>query len=146
MKGDKNFERDGIKIWTEVHMTYPRLVLGGEEDVRTLEGETAALSIPAGTQVGAVLRIAGKGLPRTNGNVRGDLFVRVRMEVPTRASEEEKEILRQLDDKVKIIDKTNCQSQDQSGRAYSRSDFHLLVFGAHNRPTGAKYYHGLLFQ
>jgi len=100
VKGDKNFERDGINLWTEVHTTYPRLVLGGEENVKTLEGETAVLTIPSGTQVGSVLRIQGKGLPRTNGTVRGDLFVRVRMEVPTKTSEEEKEYLRKLDDKA----------------------------------------------
>ena len=114
MKEDTNFERDGINLWTEVHTTYPRLVLGGEEDVKTLEGETAALSIPAGTQVGAVLRIAGKGLPRTNGTIRGDLFVRVRMEVPTRASEEEKELLQKLDERVGNENETEKRVQEMN--------------------------------
>lgn len=100
VKDNKNFERDGINLWTEVYTTYPRLVLGGEEEVKTLEGETANLKIPSGTQVGSVLRISGKGLPRTNGTVRGDLFVRIRMDVPTRTSEEEKELLKKLDDKA----------------------------------------------
>lgn len=100
VKQSKEFERDGINLWTEIHTTYPRLVLGGEEDVKTLEGETAALKIPAGTQVGAVLRIQGKGLPRMNSSARGDLFVRIRMDVPKRTTEEEKELLMKLDDKA----------------------------------------------
>jgi len=100
VKQSGEFERDGINLWTEVRTTYPKLVLGGEEDVKTLEGETAALKIPEGTQVGSVLRIQGKGLPRMNSSLRGDLFVRIMMDVPKRPSEEEKELLRKLDDKA----------------------------------------------
>lgn len=98
VKQDKIFERDGINLWTGITTTYPRLVLGGEETVITLEGEKAVLKIPGGTQVGAVLRIAGKGLPRANGTTRGDLFVRIRIDVPTRVNEVEKEYLRKLDE------------------------------------------------
>ena len=100
IKDNKNFERDGINLWTGVTTTYSRLVLGGEEDVKTLEDETAILKIPAGTQVGSVLRLPGKGVPRLNSTTRGDLFVRVNLDVPTRTSEEEKELLRKLDEKA----------------------------------------------
>lgn len=98
VKDDRRFERDGINLWTGVTTTYPKLVLGGEAPVTTLEGETAMLRIPAGTQVGAVLRLQGKGLPKINQpKIRGDLFVRVRIDVPTKVSEMEKELLRKLD-------------------------------------------------
>ena len=100
IKDNKNFERDGINLWTGITTTYSRLVLGGEEDVKTLEGETATLKIPSGTQVGSVLRLPGKGVPRLNSTTRGDLFVRVNLDVPTKTSEEEKELLRKLDDKA----------------------------------------------
>ena len=99
IKRDAAFERDGINLWTGVVTTYPKLVLGGEAQVKTLDGETMALKIPAGTQVGSVLRIPGKGLPKINNpNVRGDMFVRVRIEVPTKVSDMEKELLKKLDD------------------------------------------------
>lgn len=98
IKADSRFERDGINLWTGVTTTYPKLVLGGEATVETLDGEKVALRIPAGTQVGAVLRIAGKGLPRINSpKTRGDMFVRVRINVPTKVSEMEKELLMKLD-------------------------------------------------
>ena len=100
VKEDKRFEREGINLWADIVTTYPRLVLGGTEDVVTIDGETAKVTIPAGTQVGAVLRLAGKGLPKFRGNSRGDLFLRVKISVPTRVSEEEKECLRKLDDKA----------------------------------------------
>jgi len=98
VRQDKRFEREGINLWTDVVTTYSRLVLGGTEDVDTLEGETAKVTIPPGTQVGAVLRIQGKGLPRFRGNMRGDLFLRVGMKVPTKVTESERECLKKLDE------------------------------------------------
>jgi molecular chaperone DnaJ len=100
VKDDKRFEREGINLWAEMLTTYPRLVLGGTEEVITLEGETAKVTIPPGTQVDSVLRIPGKGLPKFRGTSRGDLFLRVKIKVPTRTSEEDKELLRRLDDKA----------------------------------------------
>ena len=97
---DKMFRRDGMNLWTEVTTTYPRLVLGGEETVRTIDGETISLTIPSGTQVGGVLRIAGKGLPRMGQNGRGNMFVRVMMDVPGKVSVAEKELLTKLDEKA----------------------------------------------
>ena len=97
VKQDKKFDRDGTNLWTGIVTTYPKLVLGGEETVETLEGEKAVLTIPAGTQVGTVLRMPGKGLPRVNSSIRGDLLVRVSVEVPKKVSEEERELLLKLD-------------------------------------------------
>lgn len=100
IKEDKNFQRDGINLWSEVTTTYPKLVLGGEEEVKTIDGETISITIPSGTQIGGVLRITGKGLPKLNQNVRGNMFVRVRMDVPKRVSPYEKELLSKLDDQA----------------------------------------------
>ncbi|MCL1811265.1 MAG: molecular chaperone DnaJ [Methanomassiliicoccaceae archaeon] len=98
IKQDKNFQRDGMNLWSEVTTTYPKLVLGGEETVKTIDGETISLSIPPGTQIGGVLRIAGKGLPKLNQSTRGNMFVRVRMDVPGKVSPYEKELLTKLDE------------------------------------------------
>lgn len=97
IKKDLDFDRDGPNLWTVIDTTYPKLVLGGEETVSTLEGEKVALKIPAGTQFGTVLRIPGKGLPKVNSSSRGDLLVRVTMTVPKKVSEDEKELLQKLD-------------------------------------------------
>lgn len=98
IKQSSTFERDGQNLWTGVKTTYPKLVLGGEATVKTIDGDTAVLKIPAGTQVGAVLRMSGKGLPKMNSTIRGDMFVRVMIEVPKKVSEMEKELLKKLDD------------------------------------------------
>ncbi|MGN0099099.1 MAG: molecular chaperone DnaJ [Candidatus Methanomethylophilaceae archaeon] len=101
VKQDKVFDRDGSNLWTGITTSYPKLVLGGEETVETLEGEKVLLRIPAGTQVGTVLRIPGKGLPRTNSSARGDLMVRVSISVPKKVTDEERELLMKLDSSVK---------------------------------------------
>ena len=78
--------------------TYPKLVLGGTAIVKTLGGKSVELNIPSGTQVGSVLRIPGEGLPRSSSSTsRGDMFVRVRIEVPKKVTDEERELLMKLD-------------------------------------------------
>jgi molecular chaperone DnaJ len=97
VRANREFKRDGTDLWTEVKTTYPRLVLGGEETVKTIDGETITLTIPPGTQVGGVLRIVGKGVPSLGVSSRGNMFVRVLMDVPKRPTQEEKDLLTQLD-------------------------------------------------
>lgn len=106
VKDNPEFERDGIDLWTNVVTTFPKLVLGGEVQVKTLEGESVILKIPAGTIVGAVLRISGKGIPEINTTHRGDLFVRVNIDVPTKVSSLEKEYLKKLDASMRTSMKT----------------------------------------
>lgn len=115
IKKDPAFERDGANLWTGVTTTYPKLVLGGEVPVKTIEGETAMLTIKPGTQVGSVLRVPGKGLPKMNGTVRGDMFVRVKIDVPTKVSDLEKELLKKLDDTAGIKTKKKGGLKDKLG-------------------------------
>jgi curved DNA-binding protein len=69
-------------------------VLGAKVRIPTLDG-TLSLSIPPGTQGGARLRLAGKGLPNKQGT-RGDIFVTVRIAIPDRPTAREKELFEQL--------------------------------------------------
>lgn len=116
VKEDPMFDRDGSNLWTGVTTSYPKLVLGGEEMVKTLEGDTVALRIPSGTDVGTVLRIAGKGLPRLNTSIRGDLLVRVSVNVPKRTTAEEKELLMKLDSAAGAKKKSSSKSKSGFGK------------------------------
>ena len=69
-------------------------VLGATVPVRTLEG-TVSLKVPAGTRQGHQLRIRGQGLP-TGGAKRGDLYVGVSIQVPSRISKEAERLWKQL--------------------------------------------------
>ena len=56
------------------------------------------MSVPAGTQSGKVFRLRGQGLPQLEGRGRGDQLVRAFIEVPTRLSDRQKELLTEFAD------------------------------------------------
>ncbi len=87
------FEREGDDVVLRVDLPFPTLVLGGEVEVPTLEGEEN-LAVAAGTAVGSELRLRGKGMGRLGRGGRGDLVVRVGVRVTEKPSKEEKELLR----------------------------------------------------
>ncbi len=89
------FHREGRDLYVEVPVRYTQAVLGDRIMVPTLEGE-ARMTVPAGTPTGKLFRLRGQGLPRLHGGHRGDLFVRVYVEVPTRLGREEKALLKRL--------------------------------------------------
>lgn len=91
-KQHKIFQRSGPDLMTEVPCAFPTLALGEKVEIPTLDGKVE-MTIPAGTQTGKVLRLRGQGLPHMDGPGRGDLLVRVFIEVPTKLSDRQKELL-----------------------------------------------------
>ena len=89
------FERDGRDLHTAVPLQFPQAALGTEVEVETLDG-TAKVKIPEGTQSGRVFRLRGKGLPSLRTAGRGDQLVHIYVEVPTRLSKRERELLEAL--------------------------------------------------
>ena len=69
--------------------------LGAEVEVPTLDGKVK-LTIPEGTQPGAVFRLRGKGIPYLRGSGRVDLFVSVNITVPKNLNSHQKEALREF--------------------------------------------------
>lgn len=90
------FQRNGADLIFELPITYPLAALGGEVEVPTLEGGTRRVEIPRASQNDAVVRLRGQGLPYPNTEQRGDLMVRLRIQVPTRLSEDHETLLREL--------------------------------------------------
>jgi molecular chaperone DnaJ len=87
-----HFERDGDDLLTIVPTAFSQAALGATIDVPTLTA-TAGLEIPAGTQHGAMFRIAGEGLPNLRTGKRGDLVAIVQLVVPRRLNEEQRRLL-----------------------------------------------------
>ena len=84
------FERKGDDLIVEVDVPVLDAVLGGEVTVPLIEGRVA-LRIPELTQNGRQIRLAGKGMPVLGqGDKRGDLFVRVRVQLPDKLTAEER--------------------------------------------------------
>jgi molecular chaperone DnaJ len=92
---DPRFVRDGQDLVHTHRIAFTQAALGAELEVETLEG-TAALTVPPGTQPGALFRLRGQGVPALRGRGRGDMIVRIDIEVPQGMSDEETELLRQL--------------------------------------------------
>ena len=63
-------------------------VLGTKLEVETLEGGKTEVSVPAGIQPDTVLRLRNKGLPRFGGKGRGDLYLRVKVQIPEKPGRE----------------------------------------------------------
>ena len=90
------FRRDGSDLLCSIPVSYPTLVLGGTITVPTLNGDET-LHVPKGTQGDARLRLRGKGLPHVSGRGRGDLYIDVKVAVPTSVSGEQKALIEDLD-------------------------------------------------
>ena len=82
MKPHRTFTRRGDDLEREVPVTLREALLGGEVPVGTLKGRVL-LTVPAGTQNGRTFRLKGQGMPRFKGDGSGDLYVRIRVVLPT---------------------------------------------------------------
>ncbi|MFA6908765.1 MAG: molecular chaperone DnaJ [Patescibacteria group bacterium] len=91
------FKRDGDDIYSELHTSVAQAALGTKTAVQTLDGEVM-LKIPGGTQSGKVFRLKEKGVPHLRKRGRGDHFVTVVVDIPTRLSSKAKKLYKQLAD------------------------------------------------
>lgn len=90
------FQREGLELAAELHITIPQAVLGADMPFETIDGRIT-VTVPAGTESGTVLRVRGKGMPELRGGGRrGDLHLRVRIDVPERLSPRARELLEEL--------------------------------------------------
>ena len=88
--------RDGITIHSEVTVNYLQAILGDKIEVETVDGPQA-LDLPGGTQPGAVLNLAGKGVPKLGNPVaRGNHLISIKVQVPTKLSDLERNLLEEL--------------------------------------------------
>lgn len=88
------FTREGSDIFTQIPISFGIACLGGEVEVPTLEGKTK-LKIPAGTKDNTVFRIKEKGIETNNGV--GDEHVKIYIEVPSKLSKKQEELLKEFD-------------------------------------------------
>lgn len=109
VKPHKFFERDGTTVLCEVPINIVQATLGADIKVPTLDGQVT-MKVPEGTQPGKVLRLKGKGIPSLRGGSRGDQLVRIKVVVPTKLSDKQKDALRKFAD----ISKDNINPEEKS--------------------------------
>ncbi len=93
VKPHDRFARHGDDLVEDLTITMAQAALGARLDLETLDG-IEELGIPRGTQVGKLFKLKGKGVPRLDGRGRGDLMVRINVDIPTSMDEESEDLLR----------------------------------------------------
>ena len=91
----KLFERRGQDLWLEIPISFNQAALGDEIVVPTLE-EKVSYKVPAGTQPGTVFRLKGKGIKNLRNSRKGDLYVKVTLEVPTKLNKKQKKAIEEM--------------------------------------------------
>lgn len=89
------FKRHGDDLVLALPITYSQAALGGDLEVPTLDG-SETLTVPRGTQSGQEFRIRNQGVPHLRGRGRGDIVVVVYVEIPTKLTKDQEDLLRQL--------------------------------------------------
>jgi DnaJ-class molecular chaperone len=102
VKPDPRFVRDGDDLRLDLPVALHEALLGAEVTVPTLKGRVS-LRIPPETQNGRTIRLAGQGMPRQGGGF-GDLYVTVKVVLPTKLSDKERECVREMAEQRKNDD------------------------------------------
>ena len=90
------FQRDGADLFCNVPLSMTDAALGGQFDVPTLDGNTAKVKVPAGTQSGKQFRLRDKGMPVMRARQTGDLYIQVHVETPQNLTARQKELLEEF--------------------------------------------------
>ena len=90
------FGRKDYDIWCEVPLTITQAILGGVIEVPTLESKKVRIRIPPGTQGERVFRLSKKGVPSSSNGYRGDLYVKVKIKIPTEISRRQRQLLEEF--------------------------------------------------
>lgn len=93
---DAEFQRDGINVLSDLKISYLQAILGCRLQVNTVDGPVE-LKIPPGTQPNTVLTLENHGVPKLGNPVsRGDHLITIQIDIPTRITAEERELLEKL--------------------------------------------------
>ena len=104
------FKRSEADLLSEVPIDFVTATLGGQIEVPTPDGKKIRISIPEGCQNNRQFRLKGKGMPVLQTNRLGDLYVEIRVEVPTKLNEKQKGILKEFSE----INKKNTSPETNS--------------------------------
>lgn len=94
------FQRQDMDIYSTAPMSFAQATLGGEVRISTIDGDVL-YEVKPGTQTETRIRLRGKGVPSIRDkSVRGDHYVTLVVQVPTKLTSEQKELLRKFDESM----------------------------------------------
>lgn len=103
------FERHGDDLYLVKPLSFVEAALGAKMPITALGGDDLTLSVPAGTQSGTALRVAGKGMPKLGGTGKGDLYVVVEVKTPTDLTKRQRALLEEFAELEAAKRKTKAQ-------------------------------------
>jgi DnaJ-class molecular chaperone len=96
VKPDDKFRRDGYDLYVDHHINFVTAALGGTAEVPTID-EKLKLKIRPGTQSHTLVRLRGEGVQHLQSRGKGDLYVRIIVDVPEKLNKTQKELLEKLE-------------------------------------------------
>jgi curved DNA-binding protein len=93
------FTREGSNLIVVQRIPFSKACLGSEINVKSLEGKELKVKVPAGIQQQAKLRLKGHGLPTGKTGDRGDILVKIMVDIPKKLSGEQKKLIKELAEK-----------------------------------------------
>jgi molecular chaperone DnaJ len=103
------FEREGHNLHCVIPISFPQAALGAEFEVEGIDGPVP-IRIPEGTQSGKELRIRGRGVPYLNDRGKGDLVVKVVVQIPKKLSRAQRELVTKLAESMTVENKPSSPS------------------------------------
>lgn len=103
------YHREGDHLFAELDVEYLQFMLGGEVKIEALDGEVV-VDVPRGSKIGERVKVSGRGMPSLKGSRRGDLYFALKPDFPSKLSDQEENLLREIADHKK----TNVQSKSGS--------------------------------
>lgn len=97
VRPDPIFVREDYNIHVDIPITFAQAALGDEITVPTIDGKVK-YNISEGTQTGTVFRLRGKGVKKLNSSSRGDQYVKVYVEVPSKLNKRQKDALKAFEE------------------------------------------------
>ena len=98
------FQRDGYDLRCVIPISFPQAALGAEIEIPAIDG-AVTLKVPEGTQSGKELHVRGRGVPYLNEKGRGDLVVRVLVQIPKKLTRAQRELVAQLAESLTVENK-----------------------------------------
>ncbi|MDO8657944.1 MAG: DnaJ domain-containing protein [Candidatus Levybacteria bacterium] len=93
---DRKFSREGVNIISDVNVSFAQAALGTTIDIETVDGNVK-LRIPSGAQHDTIIRLRGRGVPSLRRSVRGDHYVRIKIEIPKNLTSRQKQLLEEFE-------------------------------------------------
>jgi molecular chaperone DnaJ len=87
-----------------IPISFPQAALGAEFEIPGIDGP-AAIKIPEGTQSGREVRVRGRGVPFLNDKGRGDLIVKVDVQIPRKLSRAQRDLVSKLAETMAVDNK-----------------------------------------